>query len=158
MGRYYTGEQKEWLAAHYPKLGSKETSRLFEQEFGKAVKPATLKRYCRVWLGCKVPKEVQYRATTHPIGTIAENCRGEVKIKTEKGWIKATHSEVDVPKGMIAFNLDGDKYNNSPENIGITTNSKWRTLRNNGFWSRDRELTKAGLLWCDLKEALEVSE
>lgn len=155
MGRYYTDEQKSWLKEHYPKLGSKETSRLFEQEFGKAVKPETLKRYCRVWLGCSVPKEVQYGGMTVPVGTLSENCRGEVMKKTENGWIKATHSEVDVPKGMIAFNLDGDKFNNSPENIGITTNSKFRTLRNNGFWSEDRELTKTGLLWCDLKEVLE---
>ena len=154
MGRYYTDEQKEWLREYYPKYGSKETSRMFEEEFGKYVKPQTLKRYCRVWLGCSVLREVQYGSMTAPIGTISENCRGEVKVKTENGWIKATHLNVDVPKGMVAFNLDGNKYDNSAENIAITTNSKFRTLRNNNMWSIDRELTKTGLLWCDLNELL----
>lgn len=156
MGRYYTEEQKAWLKECYPKHGSKETSRLFEEMFGRQVKPATMKRYCRRWLGCSVSKEVQYGRITSPIGTISTNCRGEVKVKTENGWIKATHQNVDVPDGMIAFNLDGDKYNSDVENIGITTNSIFRSLRNNGFWSTDREITKTGLLCCELERLLKT--
>ena len=156
--RFYTQEQKEWLRENYPKLGSKETSRLLFELYGRKVNPTAIKKYCRNRLGCSVSKEVRYGGFTSPIGTVSENCRGEVKVKTEKGWIKATHSMVEVPKGMVAFNLDGNKYDNSPENIGITTNSKFRTLRNNGFWSNDRELTKTGLLWCDLNELLEGVE
>lgn len=155
MSRKYTQEEKKWLKETYPAHGKKETARLFKEKFGIDVTPATLGRYCRVWLKCSVPKDVQYRSMTMPIGTVSMNCRGEVKVKTEEGWIKATRQFVAVPKGMIAFNLDGNKYDNTPENIGITTNSKFRTLRNNGFWSNDREITKTGLLWCDLKEALD---
>lgn len=154
-GRYYTDTQRDFLKKTYPAFGAKRTAELFENRFGKKVDPASLKAYCRRRLNVSVPREVRYGSLTSPIGTVSENCRGEVMIKTENGWIKATHSQVDVPAGMVAFNLDGDRFNNSPENIGITTNSKFRTLRNNGFWSEDRELTKTGLIWCDLNELLK---
>lgn len=154
-GKHFSDEEKRFLCETYPHVGSKETTRLFNEKFNRCLKPSNIKSYCRRGLGLRVPKNVQYRSITAPIGTISENCRGEVKVKTEDGWIKATHSKVNVPKGMIAFNLDRDKYNNDPENIGITTNSKFRFLRNNGFWSEEREITKTGLLLCDLHELME---
>lgn len=154
-GKHFTEKEKQFLRETYPRVGSKETARLFNEKFGRRASVPNIKSYCRRGLKLSVSKEVQYRNMTAPIGTVSENCRGEVKVKTEYGWIKATHSKVDVPKGMIAFNLDRDKYNNEPENIGVTTNSKFRFLRNNGFWSEEREITKTGLLLCDLHELME---
>ena len=158
-GRKYAEEEKTWLKENYPQLGQKETARRFAELFGRDVSPKTITKYCNVWLGCggvtEQRRNERYDAMRSEIGTLTVNCRGEARIKTEHGWIKATHSQVDVPKGMIAFNLDGDIYNNAPENIGITTNGKFRTLRNNGFWSKDREITKTGLLWCDLNELVQ---
>ena len=155
-GKHYTDTEKQFLRVTYPVHGSRKTAEMFKEEFGRNVSADSLKTYCRRSLGLSVPKKVRYQNVSAPIGTISENCRGEVKVKTENGWIKATHSKVDVPKGMIAFNLDRDKYNNEPENIGITTNSKFRFLRNHGFWSEEREITKTGLLLCDLHELMEL--
>lgn len=151
-GRKFEQQEKEWLKANYPTLGSKRTAEEFLRRFGREISPKTLKSYCRRCLGCSVSKEVKYQDRTAEVGTISKNCRNEVKVKTEDGWKKAKHLAVDVPKGMIAFNLDKDIYNNSPENIGITTNSVFRSLRNYGFWSDQREITKAGLLCCELEK------
>lgn len=157
-GRKYTEAEKFWIRENYPIFGQNETSRRFEQIFGRYVDPKTICKYYNKWLGgngvSKERRRLRYLNMSSEVGTLSVNCRGEAKIKTESGWIKATHANVEVPRGMIAFNLDGNIYDNSPENIGITTNSKFRSLRNNGLWTSDRELTRTGLMCIDLERLL----
>lgn len=152
----FTEEQKEFLRETYPESGGRETHKQFQERFGVEIDFETLKAYCRRKLGLRVSAEFKrkdYDSRAMPIGTVRVNCRGEAKMKVAAGkWVKATHCAVDVPEGYIAFNLDKDILNNAPENIGITTNSKFRTLRNYGMWSENAEITKTGLIWCDLNE------
>lgn len=160
-GRKYTDEEKAWLKENYPTLGGAETARQFTKRFGRNVSHQTIKTYCSRWLKTNVSDEWrrQYQESRSvPIGTLTVNSRGDAIIKTEKGWIKATHANVDVPKGMVAFNLDGNILDNSAENIGVTTQSKFRTLRNYGMWSNEREITRTGLLVLDLKELIETGD
>ena len=152
----FTEEQKQFLREMYPIYGGRITHKEFLEQFHVDIGYETLKSYCRRWLNLNVSKEFRrkdYDSRAMPIGSVRVNCRGEAKLKVAPGkWIKATHGAVDVPKGYIAFNLDKDVLNNNPNNIGITTNSKFRTLRNYGMWSESAEITKTGLIWCDLKE------
>lgn len=156
--RFYTDEQKRWLKSNYPILGEKETAKQFEQIFHKSVSPKTLSRYCNRRCGCngvsQERRKKRYDAMSSPVGTISVNARGEAKVKTPQGWIKATHENVNVPDGMIAFNLDGNILNNSAENIGITTNRRFRILRNFGMWSKNKDITKTGLVWVELYDIL----
>lgn len=152
-GRKYTAAEREWLSVNYPDLGAAECAKEFCLKFGRQIKPDTLRRYCSQHLGVKRDMDKRYQGSA--IGTLSVNCRGEAKIKTENGWVKATHCYVDVPNGAVAFNLDRDIYNNAPENIGITTNSNFRKMRNYGFWSQDREITKTGLLCCELETLIQ---
>lgn len=161
-GRKYTEAEKAWIKENYPLLGQSETARRFAEMFGRTVSPNTICKYYNKWLGgdgvSETRRKERYESVSAAEGTLSVNCRGEAKIKLNGKWVKATHSQVPVPKGMVAFNLDKDIYNNSPENIGITTNSKFRTLRNNGMWSENRELTKAGLMCTDLEYLLKEGE
>lgn len=154
-GRKYTKEEREWLKGYYPLYGAKKTADEFEVIFGRRINPDSLRNYCNRHLNANVSKQVRYGPFTSPVGSITVNCRGEARIKTETGWIKATHSQVEVPNGMVAFNLDRDIYNNKPENIGVTSNGVFRTLRNYGFWSDNREITKTGLLCCELEKLIK---
>ena len=157
-GRKYTDEEKSWIKENYPLLGQNETSVRFEEKFGRKVSPKTICKYYNKWLnGSGVSEErrkARYNSVSSPIGTLSVNCRGEAKVKTENGWIKATHLNINLPKGMIAFNLDKNIYDNSIENIGITTNSKFRALRNSNLWTEDRELTKIGLMCIELERLI----
>lgn len=157
-GRKYTNAEKSWIKDNYPVLGQNETAIQFEQIFGRHIDPKTICKYYNKWLDghgvSESRRKQRYDNMSSDIGTLSVNCRGEAKIKTEHGWVKATHVYVNVPKGMVAFNLDGNIYDNSPENIGITTNSKFRSLRNSGLWTQDRELTRTGLMCIDLERLL----
>lgn len=152
----FTEEQKQFLRETYPSSGGRITHRKFVELFHVEIGYEAMKRYCRHYLGLHVTDEFKkqdYESRAMPIGTVRVNCRGEAKLKIAPGkWIKATHGSVHVPEGCIAFNLDKNILNNEPSNIGITTNSKFRTLRNCGMWSENPEITKTGLIWCDLKE------
>lgn len=155
----FTEEQKQFLRETYPIYGGRATYKAFTDRFGVEIEYDTLKSYCRRWLNLHVSKEFRrkdYDSRAMPIGTQRINCRGEVKTKVAPGrWVKSTHVVVNVPNGCVAFNLDRNKLNNDPDNIGVTTNSKFRTLRNCGMWSENPEITKTGLIWCDLKELHE---
>ena len=155
----FTEEQKQFLRETYPSQGGRATHAQFIERFSVDIDYETLKAYCRRWLGLHVSEEFirnDYDSRAMPIGTTRVNCRGEAKTKVAPGkWVKSTHVAVDIPDGCIAFNLDRNILNNNPDNIGITTNSKFRTLRNCGMWSENPQITKAGLIWCDLKEVYE---
>lgn len=75
-------------------------------------------------------------------------------IKTKDGW-KRLGALLGVPKGFYAIHLDGDKTNNSPENIAVISKKTNMRMTINEFWSEDRDITKAGLLCCRLEEILE---
>lgn len=75
-------------------------------------------------------------------------------IKTKDGW-KRLGALLGVPKGFYAVHLDGDKTNNDTENLVIVNQKTSMRMTRNKFWSEDRDITKAGLLCCELEEALE---
>lgn len=156
--RYYEEEEKVWLVENYPILGISETTRRFNEKFNRNKSISTLKRYCVMHLGLKVTNERKshrYDAITSDVGTVSQNCRGEYKVKTENGWISAAHSIVDVPRGFVAIHLNGDKGDNSLDNIAVVKNGIQTILRNCNMWSSDREITKTGIAWCELYKLLE---
>ena len=139
--RYYEEEEKEWLRENYPKLGVKETTRQFNERFNHNKKAMAIKKYCKFWLNLSVPKEVTLELKSVPIGYSYKNCRGEWRVKTENGWIPLSHLNREVPKGHIAFHLDGDIDNNSPENIAIIKNGIQTIARNCELLSENPTIT-----------------
>ena len=154
--RYYEQEEKDWLIENYPKLGVKETTRQFNERFNHNKNAKTLQKYCCHRLGLKVPKEVTLALKSAPIGYSFRNCRGEWKVKTEDGWIPLAHLYQNVPKGYIAFHLDGNNDNNSPDNIVVIPNGLQTTARNYNMLSEDPTITRTALTWCELYKMLKA--
>ena len=148
--RFFEEKEKEWLRKNYSKLGTVEATRQFNERFNHNKTCKTLKRYCSQWLGLHVDKETTSRIKSRPIGSTYKNCRGVWKIKTEDGWKTLSHTLKEVPKGHIAFHLDGDTDNNSPENIAVIKNGIQTIARNCEVLSEDPTITSVALTWAEL--------
>jgi len=153
--RYYEQEEKDWLIENYPKLGVKETTRQFNELFNHNKNEIAIKRYCAYRLGLRVSREVTIALKSAPIGYKYRDCRGVWKIKTEDGWIPLAHLYQNVPKGYIAFHLDGNQDNNEPDNIIVIPNGLQTTARNYDMVSENPIITKTALTWCELYKLLK---
>lgn len=156
--RYYEDEEKQWLIENYPVLGITETTKQFNEKFGHDKKISTLKRYCVMRLGLKVSDERKahrYDDQTAKVGDTYRNCRGEWKIKTESGWKPLSHIHGDVPKGCIAYHLDGNLDNNDKDNIAVIRNGIQTIIRNEGLQSENSEITRTAVCWAELYSLLK---
>lgn len=77
-------------------------------------------------------------------------------IKTENGWMRLGQM-LNVPKGCYAVHLDNDITNNNPDNIVIISKATSMRMTINSFWSDDKELTKTGIICCELEQLLNKS-
>lgn len=153
--RFYEENETEWLIENYPKLGTHEATRQFNERFNRNKNRTAIQRYCTHALGLTVDKEVTRGLKSVPIGYSYRNCRGEWKIKTEEGWKILTHTIKEVPKGYMAFHLDGDSDNNSPENIAVIKNGIQTIARNCNMISENPTITSVGLTWSELYSELK---
>ena len=153
--RFYEENEKEWLRENYPKLGVKETTRQFNALFDHNKNERAIKKYCRHRLGLNVPKEKTIELKSVPIGYKYRNCRGEWRIKTDQGWKRLSHTIVDVPKGCIAYHLDGNRENDAPENLRVIKNGIQTIARNCEVLSEDPTITSVGLTWSELYSELK---
>ena len=153
--RFYEEREKQWLIENYPKLGIKETTRQFNEKFNHNKDCRAVKRYCSQWLGLTVPKETTKQIKNHPVGYIRRNRQGVWYIKTETGWELLTHTILEVPKGHLAFHLDGNGDNNSPENLVVVRNGIQTIARNNNLVSENPTITSVGITWSELYSELK---
>lgn len=156
--RYYEEEEKEWLRENYPKLGVKETTKQFNKLFNHNKNEMAIKKYCGHRLNLRVQKEVTLSLKSVPVGYTFKDCRGDWKIKTEEGWKSLTHTIKKPKKGYILFHLDGNRDNNSPENIVLVKNGMQTIARNAGLLSENPHITKAALKWSELYSVLKEEE
>lgn len=165
MTRCFTKEQDDWLRYNYPNLGAEEATKQFCKifRFGRS-KHVIVCRASK--LGLKVREEVSKKARSDanplslPIGAIVvrTNSQGNktVWVKTENGWARQTHVVIgDIPKGKIVVHYDGDFTNNAPDNLCVITKSVNARMTVNKFWSEDPDITKSGILCCELEELLK---
>lgn len=61
----------------------------------------------------------------------------------------------DKPDGYILVHLDNDVTNNSVNNIRAISRSVNARMTANKFWSEDPDITKSGILCCELEELLK---
>lgn len=153
--RFYEKEEIEWLRENYSRLGIKETTRQYNELFNHNKTCLTIKAYCARELGLRVDKETTTNIKSHPVGHIRRNCRGVWFIKTEDGWEILSHTLKEVPKGHIAFHLDGNLDNNDPDNIAVIKNGIQTIARNNKLVSENPTITSVGLTWSELYSTLK---
>ena len=153
--RFYEPEEIKWLKENYSKLGARETCRLFNELFDRDKTPKSLSCYCRRHLGLSISKEKWLELKSVPIGYKYKDKRGDWHVKTEKGWELITHTVKEVPKGHIAFFLDGNHDNLEPANIAVIRNGIHTIAQNYNLISENPTITSVALTWSELYSELK---
>lgn len=163
----YTLEEDEWIKVNYPTLGAVKAFKEFCERFGEYHTMRSFRTRVND-LGVNIPKEkqVSLRRENHkyenvPIGTIVKRGRGHNWIKVgegAEGWIPLVQYLLDIPEGMIAIHLDGDKANDDPDNLRIISKQVAVRMSRNKFWSKDPIITETGIRCCELQEALRKND
>lgn len=161
LNYHYSDEQLEWLKENYPKFGRNETCRMFNERFGTTKSAQAIKVKC-VHLGLRVTEErlkaraIENTERYYKLGTIKVIGNMGVCEKTEDGWKRITDKTIGkAPKGYRTIHLDGDIWNNDPSNLRQVSYSVCGSMTSNKFWSEHPRITESGLIWCELKQALE---
>lgn len=163
----YTTEEDAFLISKYPTLGSVKTHKLFCQKYGSVTYSALQKR-CTCVLHLRVndirkeelrraSSERQRKKPTRPSVPIGYVSKKSGMVKTENGWTRLGKM-LNVPKGYYAIHLDNDISNNSNDNIAIVSMGVSMRMTKNNFWSQSKEITKTGILCCELEGMLNATQ
>lgn len=170
-GEFLTDEQKKFLDEYYPHHSVKETTEEFNKRFGTKKRKYTILNYARR-KGMVVDQDIVTKSKLD--AAHAENAKrpyrkvGDIRfdgkrwvMKGEDGhweqvgrviWAKY-HGQVK--KGYAIIHLDGNQENYEISNLAEVPAKYLGLLQANGFRSADSEITKTGVLWCDLHELLK---
>lgn len=172
--RHISEEQSEWFKSVYSKIGAIETWKLWNEKYNDDATYTCIKNIARK-LGVTVDEDVAIanklkavrrkgskRALRNPGDTRLE-C-GRLVMKAEDGswksagrcvWEKAYGK---IPEGYALIALDGDTSNIELSNFEIVPWHYLGKLSRNDFFSSNPEITKAGVIWCDLEALLNSEE
>ena len=168
--RHISKEQTAWVKETYPVTGAKETARLWNERYGDHLSVTCMKQIAKR-VGVAVDPDV---ATTNKLraahgkgskralrmpGETRMEC-GRMIMKAEDGTWKSAgrviweNSYGKIPDGYALVALDGDTTNISLSNLEIVPWNYLGKLQRNDFFSSDPEITKTGIIWCDLEAVL----
>ena len=156
---HYSENKKAWLKENYPKLGRVKAAEEFNRIFHENKTPAAI-RIAAEKLGLRVSEErkkqisIENTRRFHPVGTIVTKEHGEPYLKTKEGWAPVKNILLGFHPGQVLAHLDGNPNNCTPENLIVINRSIFVKMAKNGFWSENPEITKTGILWCKLDDAL----
>ena len=170
-GEFLTEEQKAFIEEYYPHHSVNDTVKAFNEKFGTDKRKYTMLNYARRH-GLSVDEAIVTKSKREPhrqggtskkaerkIGSVRYDGRYWV-VKTENGW-RPCHRVAwedhygKVKRGHAIIFLDGDESNYSIENLKEVPASYLGMLEMNGLRSKHPILTEAGILWCDLKIAID---
>lgn len=177
---FYTEEELNWLKENYVKAYTiHELAKMFEQEFGKQIKPNTLKSYCNSKLGLTKSKETKNEIIhkkwleAYPIGTEckqgdfiyvkvgdkltsrknrkngSENWQEKSKYIWEQKYGK-------IPAGKYVIHLDGNYMNFDLDNLYLCDKKMISILQFSNCY-RKADFTKKAIEFFELKEEIEAT-
>lgn len=162
----YSEDEISWLRENYPRLGKYECTAEFNKVFNtnRTINGVTAK--CKK-LGFHVSNErkretvIKNTGNYHEPGTILDKGRGYLFIKRTDGkWVQLQRYLTGADEGYedtaVIF-LDGNKRNFEPENLMMIPKRYLGLMTKNKFWSEFSEVTKTGLVWCELYDVLRKS-
>lgn len=161
MSHRWKPEEDEWLRMYYPDHGIQATLKAYIELYGPTSVTKRAIEHRIYNLGIRL-SEKRYREKQLKNGR--NFCQKERRavgyvnpdtgyIKTEKGW-KRLGAVLGVPKGKYAVHLDGNKANNQESNIMIISQKVSMKMTANKMWSESGEITKTGIMCCQLEEAI----
>ena len=172
--RHFTEEQFRFLSDHYEYMGNRELLKLFNDTFHEHRTMHSMKNF-GVQYGLQVDKSVRQenrrkwidqdgsKRKTRNIGDIRIEV-GRPVMKDENGDWKSAAKVVwekehgPVPEGYVVTALDGDCFNISLDNLACVPLSYIGMLSRHNLRSSDAEITKTGIMVCELIEAMKKQE
>lgn len=157
---HYSEEQIKWLKENYPKLGRIKATEIFNEIFNENKTINAIKKRCHD-LGLRVNEErlkaraIENTGRCKAIGELGTGSNGDPYIKTENGWMPVKYSVAGKQHGKILVHLDGNKHNNNKENLMFITRKVSARMIKNKFWSKNPEITKTGIIACELEQSLK---
>lgn len=169
--RHITEEQADWIRRVYPNTGVIRTRELWNKRYHDNLTCTCIKqiarRVCNIVVNPDVATANKLKAAhgkgskreTRGIGDTRMEC-GRLVMKADTGewksagrcaWEKANGS---IPAGYALVALDGNTANIRLENLEIVPWNYLGKLQRNGFFSSNPEVTKTGIIWCDLQTVL----
>lgn len=165
--RRFTKEEDSWIIANYPHKGIEVGYPEFIKVFGNVhTRESYISRAKD--LGVKVTdarwrqacKNNGYRDNV-PIGTIQKRGRGHNWIKIgdgTEGWIPLTQYLLGNNKDKVIIHLDGNKTNDSLDNLRVVSRQVLARMSKQRFWSENSVITETGILCCELQQLLSEEE
>lgn len=159
--RLYTDEQDRWLRKNYPVLGRIQTAEAFNRIFQTNKSVVCLESHCKNQLSLHVSPErkavsrVENAGRKRNIGDISKDIHGNAIVKTESGWKLLAEQVIGKKEGMVVVYLDGNGMNCNPENLMHVDRAIAIRMSKEHFWSTNPEVTKTGIIWCQLEKVLK---
>jgi len=156
LNYHYSEEQLEWLKENYPKLGRIKAAKIFNEKFSENKSAWAIKNMCQR-MGLRVTEErhseiaIENSGRYHPVGAVRPMAHGEPYVKTEDGWVPVKEQVMGKQKGKILVFLDGNQNNVEKNNLMFITRAVSARMTKNEFWSENPEITKTGILCCELE-------
>lgn len=164
---WWTAEEDAFIKEYFPKIGTVGITELMNNTFGKYRTLASIVNRAKQ-LGIKVDQKTvdrnHYMLKRKPIGTCISDGMGYERIKVEEGkWVRVQQYIYEkehgkIPEGYNVVFLDNNPRNYSKENLVAISNRHACLLNTNGFKSKHPEITRTGIKWCELKDALMAQE
>lgn len=167
----YTESEIEFLKEYYPKHGVKKTTTEFNKRFNANRTEHNIKNVCNrnsISVNKEVATANKLRNTHAPDSKRALKSEGDTRIecgrlvmKDAKGNWKSAARVIyekkygNIPGGNVVMVLDGNNANISDDNIVSVPLRYLGLLSMNNLRSECAEITKTGIMWCDLHELIE---
>lgn len=174
---YFTDEQEQWLCDNFHKAQSyKALAERFNKTFEASRSAEQIKEKCTKRLGLKgMPNLTRYGLKPKeqlPVGTIRKSQTGTyIKVLTvqpgakftgyKKPWWMPLQEKIytdaygSIPDGYMVCFLDCNPGNIALDNLYPITRRISARLSQNGWWSKNPEITMTAIKLCELQEAMK---
>ena len=162
----WTEEEKQWVHDNFETMGSIKASKSFARIFGKERSVGAISAEARrqgLYVNEETVQANKNYSRRVPLGTIADDGDGYLKIKTGKGssgWERyhryvweQRHGEIP-PRHKIIF-LNGDKRDYSEENLACIPTKYMALMNKYHLKSENPKITQTAIKWCELKTTLD---
>ena len=168
--RRISKEQSDWVKDIYPVTGAKETARLWNERYGDNLSVTCIKQIAKrldITVNHDVAVSNRLKAAHGKGSKRAMRMPGETRMECGRMVMKAKdgtwqsagrvvweNANGKIPDGYALIALDGDTTNINLNNLEIAPWNYLGKLQRNHFFSSDPEITKTGIIWCDLDTVL----
>lgn len=170
MRNRYTDEQKAFIIQHGPHLTTEELCEALNTHFGCDHSAQSIRTTAKR-LGVYKTKKTISRSKKHPLYKIGDSriINGYEYVKTSesvkgfynqwerKGPLVWKRYNGEIPNGYHIVYLNGNTLDSSTENLACISNVISARMANGhgkSFWNENPEITKTGLLVCELDETI----